>query len=187
MTKTELRHHFRGKRSKLSFQDLEDKSLQIANRVLRLDIWSKNYFHLYLSITKHKEINTEYLLQILQGKDKHVIVSKSDFKSKSLMHFLLTDTTALQLNAYGIPEPAEGIEVPVEKLDVVFVPLLAFDKQGNRVGYGQGFYDRFLKQCRPDTIKVGLSFFEPVERIETDENDVGLDMAVTPDRIFNFR
>ena len=108
------------------------------------------------------------------------------YRVKALTHFLLTDSTALQLNAYGIPEPIEGIEVAVEKLDVVFVPLLAFDHHGNRVGYGQGFYDRFLKQCRPDAIKIGLSFFDPLDSIETNENDVRLDMVVTPNQVYNF-
>lgn len=185
-TKAEIRQHFKAKRSELSLQEVEDKSLQIANRVLKLDIWSKIYFHVFLSIEKQKEVNTEYLLHVLQGKDKNVVVSKSDFKSRGLTHFLLTDATAIQLNMYGIPEPVDGIEVPVEKLDIVFVPLLAFDKHGNRVGYGQGFYDRFLKQCRPDTIKIGLSFFEPIQFIEAQENDVRLDMVATPGRIFNF-
>jgi len=186
MTKTEIRKLFKTKRHQLSLHEVEDKSLQVANRILRLNIWSKQYFHLFLSIAEQKEVNTEYILHILQGKDKNVVVSKSDFKTRGLTHYLLTDSTPIHINAYGIPEPVEGLEVPVEKLDVVFVPLLAFDNQGNRVGYGHGFYDRFLKQCRPDTLKIGLSLFEPIELIETNENDVKLDVVVTPYKILNF-
>jgi len=186
MTKAELRTHYKAKRLELTPTDIENKSLQIANQVLKLNIWAKQYFHLFLSITRHKEINTEYLLHILQGRDKNVIVSKSDFKSRGLTHFLLTDATPIRPNGHGIPEPTEGIEVPVKKLDVVFVPLLAFDQQGNRIGYGQGFYDRFLKQCRIDTLKIGLSFFEPVEHIEADGYDVKLDVVVTPDKLYKF-
>jgi len=187
MTKTEIRNTFKAKRRQLSLHGIEEKSLQVANRILKLNIWSKQYFHLFLSIAEQKELNTEYILHILQGKDKDVVVSKSDFKTRRLAHYLLTDSTTIRTNAYGIPEPVEGLEVPVEKLDVVFVPLLAFDTQGNRVGYGQGFYDRFLKQCRPDTLKIGLSFFEPVELIETDVNDIPLDLVATPQGILNFK
>jgi len=186
MTKTEIRQMFKAKRRKLSLQEIEDKSLSIANRLIKLDIWSKQYFHLFLSITKHKEVNTEYLLHVLQGKDKNIVVSKSDFKTRTLQHFLLTDAMRIQPNAYGIPEPVEGVEIPVDKLDIVFVPLLAFDGFGNRVGYGQGFYDRFLKECRPDVKKIGLSFFDPVSKIETNENDVRLDMVITPSAVFHF-
>lgn len=186
MNKIELRKAYKAKRQVLSSQDIEDKSLQIANQVLILDIWSRHYFHLFLSLTKQKEINTDYLLHLLQGKDKNVVVSKSDFATQTLTHFLLTDSTRISLNSYGIPEPIEGLEVPVEKLDVVFVPLLAYDILGNRVGYGKGFYDRFLTQCRPEAVKIGLSFFDPVKHIDTNKNDVKLDMVVTPNRIFNF-
>ena len=61
-----------------------------------------------------------------------------------MTHFLLTDNTKIKKNQYNIPEPINGLEVPTKKIDVVFVPLLAFDKKGNRVGYGKGFYDKFL-------------------------------------------
>ena len=104
-----------------------------------------------------------------------------------MTHFLLTENTRFIKNDYGIPEPVNGLEVPVSKIDVVFVPLLAYDKKGNRVGYGKGFYDRFLKKCRPDVIKIGLSFFEPEEQIEDISlDDVKLDFCVTPYGVYGF-
>jgi 5-formyltetrahydrofolate cyclo-ligase len=75
-----------------------------------------------------------------------------------MTHFLLTDNTKIKKNKHNIPEPVDGIEVPSHKIEVVFVPLLAFDKQGQRVGW-QGFYDKFLAECSPATVKIGLSFF----------------------------
>jgi 5-formyltetrahydrofolate cyclo-ligase len=70
---------------------------------------------------------------------------------------------------------------------VVFVPLLAYDKSGQRVGYGKGFYDTFLQQCKPNTVKIGLSFFAPEENIEdVSANDVALDYVVTPEGIVRF-
>ena len=104
-----------------------------------------------------------------------------------MIHYLLTDNTRIAKNEYNIPEPVDGIEVPSKKIEVVFVPLLAYDKKGNRVGYGKGFYDKFLLDCKPDVIKIGLSFFEPEELI-TDifEGDVQLDYCVTPNGIHSF-
>ena len=70
---------------------------------------------------------------------------------------------------------------------MVFIPLLAYDKTGNRVGYGKGFYDRFLAQCKPETLKIGLSFFEAEnEDFITSEDDVRLDYCVTPNQVFQF-
>lgn len=188
MTKKELREKYKYLRNELTHQDTEDKSLAIANRVLELDIWDKIYFHLFLAIENHKEVQTHFILNILAGKDKEVIVSRSDFDTCHMVHYLLTDNTRLVLNKYGIPEPVEGIEVPSNKMDVVFVPLLAFDAAGHRVGYGKGFYDRFLEQCRLDTVKIGLSFFEAeAATIPHNATDVALDYCITPERVYIFR
>jgi 5-formyltetrahydrofolate cyclo-ligase len=69
----------------------------------------------------------------------------------------------------------------------VIVPLLCFDRRGHRVGYGKGFYDRYLQKCRPDCIKAGLSFFDPVDLIDdTYADDIPLDICVTPSETFRF-
>lgn len=187
MEKTVLRQKYKALRHELSDNLVEEKSLSIANKLLELDIWEHTYFHLFLTIEKHKEIHTEFILQVLAGKDREVVVSKSDFRTKGMSHFLLTDNTRFAVTDYGIPEPQNGLEVPVDKIDVVFVPLLAYDKNGNRVGYGKGFYDIFLAKCKPQTVKIGLSFFEPEESIsDVFEGDVRLDYCVTPDKVYTF-
>jgi len=187
MTKAEVRSHYKNLRRLLSAEALDAKSLDIANRALQLPVWSLEYFHVFLTIEALHEIDTQPLLHILSGKDKKTVVSKSDFKTGSMRHFLLEDGVKLVKNNYGIPEPENGIEIDAAKIDVVFVPLLAFDKSGNRVGYGKGFYDRFLAQCRPDAITVGLSFFEAVEPWEdVFESDIRLDYCLTPINTYTF-
>lgn len=187
MTKQELRKKYKELRRNFSKDTIELKSIDLANNILNLPIWDKDYFHVFLSIEKHKEVNTDPLLSILSGKDKHIVLSKSDFESRLMTHYLLTDNTIIKKNKWNIPEPVDGIEIKPEKLDVVFVPLLAFDKQGHRVGYGKGFYDIFLRDCNPETIKIGLSFFGPEEEIQNVFNsDVKLDYCVTPEHIYKF-
>lgn len=187
MLKKELRSKYKDLRNALSENDLEEMSLALANKALKLPIWDKTYFHIFLPITEHKEVNTEYILHVLSGKDKEIIISKSDFETRDMIHYLLTDNTKIKKNKYNIPEPVDGIEVPSKKIDVVFVPLLSYDKAGHRVGYGKGFYDKFLSKCKPETIKIGLSFFEPEEIIEdVSENDVKLDYCVTPNGVYEF-
>lgn len=187
MLKQALRIHYKTLRKQLSENQLEEMSLAVANNVLTLPIWEKTYFHIFLPIEAHNEVNTEFILHLLSGKDKEIVISKSDFETRNMTHFLLTDNTKIKKNEYNIPEPVDGIEVPAKKIEVVFIPLLAYDKQGNRVGYGKGFYDKFLSECQPGTIKIGLSFFEPEELItDVFETDVKLDYCVTPNAVFKF-
>lgn len=194
MNKKKIRQKYKELRKSLSQEEIEEKSLAIANQLLRMDtvpssklVWDKLYYHLFLTIEEQNEINTEYILQILTGKDKEIVISKCEFATVGMTHFLLTDNTKIKKNSYNVPEPVDGLEVPDAKIDVVFVPLLAYDKEGNRVGYGKGFYDNFLSKCKPETIKIGVSFFPPEENInDVSTNDVKLDFCVTPDEIFQF-
>lgn len=187
MTKAELRKIYKLKRQELTPEVVEDLSLQIANRILTLPIWEHSFYHLFLSIEEQKEINTDYILNILSGKDKNIVISKSNFSTGNMIHFLLTDNMVIKKNHYNIPEPIDGIEIPSQKIEVVFVPLLAFDTQGHRVGYGKGFYDTFLAECNPKTIKIGLSFFEAQAEIEdVFEGDMALDYCVTPKKVYTF-
>ena len=187
MIKKEVRYKYKELRQNLSEDTIEEWSLQIANQLIRLDIWQHSFYHLFLPIESQKEINTEYILQVLAGKDKNIVLSRSDFSTREMTHFLLTDNTTIKKNAYDIPEPIDGLEVPVSKIDVVFVPLLAFDEKGNRVGYGKGFYDKFLAECKPEILKIGVSFFES-EKVISDvlNTDIQLDLCVTPTKVYNF-
>ena len=187
MNKKALRKTYKTFRKDLSENQIEDLSLAISNELLKLPIWGYSFYHIFLAIEEQKEVNTNYILNILSGKDKNILISKSDFKTGNMTHFLLTDSTLIKKNDYNIPEPIDGIEISTDKIEVVFIPLLAFDKTGNRVGYGKGFYDRFLANCKPETVKVGLSFFDAEDEInDTHEGDVRLDYCVTTERVYKF-
>jgi len=185
--KEQLRKKYKALRKVLSDENVEDASLSIANKVVSLDIWDKEIYHLFLPIARQIEVNTEYILNILQGKDKTVVISKSNFNTGEMTHYLLTDSTRLECNAYGIPEPQNGIEIKPDLIDVIFIPLLGYDDKGNRVGYGKGFYDRFLSTCRPNAVKIGLSFFEPeIDEIPVNEDDIRLNCCISAKKIFHF-
>lgn len=187
MTKKELRLKYKSIRKSLKQEEIEEFSILVANQLLEIPIWEKTYFHIFLPIETLKELNTEYILHILSGKDKEVVISKSNFDTTTMRHFLLTDNTKIIKNEFNIPEPVEGLEVPVSKIEVVFVPLLTFDEIGNRVGYGKGFYDKFLAECNSKTIKIGLSFFDAeLEFKDVNANDIRLDYCVTPNKVYAF-
>jgi len=186
MDKSQIRTQYKELRKELSEIEVMDKSLLIANRCLELPVWEEQIFHLFLSLEDQNEVDTTPILNLLQGKDKEVVVPKIA-NAEQLQHFLITDQTRFQKNALGIPEPVSGIEIEASKIDVVFVPLLAFDDKGHRVGYGKGYYDRFLATCRPNCIKVGLSFFEKEQdSFIIESTDIPLDYCVTPEKIYRF-
>jgi 5-formyltetrahydrofolate cyclo-ligase len=186
MNKQELRKKYLGLRDALPRDRLEEYSLEIANKSLELPIWDRTYYHIFLPITHKKEVDTEFLLHILQGKDKSIVVPKADFEFGTMENLLLQENTTFTISKYGIPEPISGIKVPVDQLDVIFIPLLAFDITGNRVGYGKGFYDRFLAKCSSDAIFVGLSFFDAENKIPCEISDIPLNYCVTPKKTFLF-
>ncbi len=177
---------YKEKRAALTLKEREALSLDIANKSLELKLWDYSFYHIFLPIERLMEVNTEYLLNILNGKDKNIVVSSTNTMDLEMNHFLLTDSTVFKKNTWGIPEPQGGIPIPEEQLDVVFVPLLAFDKHGNRLGYGKGYYDRFLEKCRPDCLKIGLSFFDPIAQIPVNAYDIALNACVTADNIYVF-
>lgn len=187
MTKNELRTQYKSLRRTLSAESVASGSLQIANRVLALPVWEARCFHVFMPIAAQHEVDTEVLLNILLGRDKTVVVSRTIFSERRMEHFVMDESTTFIVNKYGIPEPANGIPVSAKEIDVVFVPLLAFDLAGHRVGYGKGVYDEFLRTCRPDVCKIGLSFFEAVAAIDDVwEGDEPLDYCVTPEKTYRF-
>ena len=185
-TKAVLRTEYQKRRDSLTEEQIADCSIQISNLRLTLNIWEYSIYHLFMTNEKNKEIDTSYLLSVIQGKDKQPVIPKI-VDDNRLEHFLLNDQTLLKNNRWGIPEPLCGITINPKQIEVVFVPLLVFDQHGHRVGYGKGYYDRFLDQCSESTLKVGLTFFDPVTKIEDIEtHDISLDFALTPERIYAF-
>ncbi|MCV6629530.1 MAG: 5-formyltetrahydrofolate cyclo-ligase [Flavobacteriaceae bacterium] len=186
MDKSFYRKRYQQRRESSTSHQRDTWSLEIANRLLELSIWDHVYYHLFLTIERKKEIDTSYLLHILQGKDKEVVVSRSNI-DRSLTNILLTDNTKFAYNKWNIPEPQNGVEVPTNLIDVIFVPLLAFDQNGHRIGYGKGYYDNFLSNCRANALTIGLSFFPPIEEsIPVEAHDKTLDCVVTPQEVYRF-
>lgn len=106
---------------------------------------------------------------------------------KEMICVVVDDNTTFVPSKFGVDEPVDGLNMFPEEIDLVLVPLLAFDANGYRVGYGKGYYDRFLKKCREDVIKVGFSYFEPVAAItDITAYDVKLDYCITPQQIYCF-
>lgn len=190
MTKKELRELYREKRSALP----EKERIRLDDLLLiqfqQLHIHSgTNILLSYWPLQQHAEVNvhlmTDYLSFRIPG--LQVAYPVTDFSNRTMKAILVNDDTDFTLNEYGIAEPDGGEEIAPVEIDMIFVPLLTFDKNGYRVGYGKGFYDRYLAQCRKEAVRAGFSFFEPVDAIsDINQFDVPLTIGITPNFIYEF-
>lgn len=189
MTKEALRQRFKEERARLSLQDvvrLDDLLL------IKFQQWPVDDIHFLLSywpIHEKTEVNTHLMVDYLTFRipGLQLAFPVMDLSTTELMCYAVQSETEYRRNRFAITEPVNGVQVPVKNIDAVFVPLLAFDRRGYRVGYGKGFYDRFLSSCREDTQKIGFSYFEPVEAIDDiNEFDVPLNVCITPNKIYEF-
>ncbi|MGI8494806.1 MAG: 5-formyltetrahydrofolate cyclo-ligase [Pyrinomonadaceae bacterium] len=191
MIKDELRKIYLARQRNLAFDEHLEKSRRVARSFFQnFDLKDVRFLHSFLPIEKNREIETWQIIQKIWQSFPLVktLAARVDFEKTAIENFIITSDTKFFFNKWQILEP-EGVEtVEAEKIDVILVPLLAFDEKGFRVGYGKGFYDRFLGLCRPDALKIGLSYFPPIEKIaDLNEFDVKLDFCVTPDAVFSFK
>ncbi|WP_185872677.1 5-formyltetrahydrofolate cyclo-ligase [Blattabacterium cuenoti] len=162
-------------------------SHKIFMQLKKLMIWNKTYYHIYLPIKTNNEIDTFTIINFLIKKKKIVTIPYSNFDTKCIENCLFNHKIAknTKKNKYGIIEPIKKIILPNDFIEVIFIPLIIFDLKGYRIGYGKGFYDKFIQLCRNNIIKIGLSIFPPIRNIQSlHKNDLRLDIGITPNKIF---
>jgi 5-formyltetrahydrofolate cyclo-ligase len=187
MTKQQARTEFLQRRMLLTDREWNRLNALILIHFQRLPLPPLHLVHAYVAMLQRKEPDTEPLIRYLQLRHPALQIAVPRVEGNELVQVRLTETLQLLPNKWGVTEPVGGEPVAPEDTDLVLTPLLAFDQQGYRVGYGKGYYDRFLARCRPDVITVGLSFFEPVPRIaDTNEYDIPLNYCITPQQIYEF-
>ncbi|CCH56379.1 5-formyltetrahydrofolate cyclo-ligase [Fibrisoma limi BUZ 3] len=195
MTKTALRKRFLAERKALCTETVAERSRVIAERFFdfaygQINSSASSTVHTFLPIQRQNEVDTWLIIYRLWQNfpQVRVITAVTNTTSNLLTHYQLTPQTELRENRWGIPEPV-SVTQPINpsEFDIVLVPLLAFDLIGHRVGYGKGYYDRFLSECRPDCLKLGLSLFEPIELIpDIESTDIPLDFCLTAEQVYTF-
>lgn len=190
MTKAEARLEFSKRRQALTEAQQDILNLQIYNRFFASGVLElKHTVHIFLSMERTREPDTWQIVDRIRREMPNIrLVIPKVNENGTLDHFYFEGLHQLKPGKFGILEPAQGIPAPIDKIDLVLVPLLAFDIEGNRAGYGKGHYDRFLDQCRPDCIKAGISFFEPTGQFsDVESHDVPLDICFTPNKVYTFK
>lgn len=188
MTKEEIREIYLEKRRALSPKQLENISDAICHHTFSNYQLEGKKISLFLPIEGKKEINTYRIWEKAMSFDAQVAVPKANFRTNEMKQVLFESEDQLEISTFGIPEPKKGRVIAAEHFDYVFVPLLAIDTKGNRVGYGKGFYDRFLRKCSPRCKFIGLNHFdELIDEIEDVQfHDVKLNACISPGKIHRF-
>lgn len=190
MTKSQLRTQYLTKRRQLTgevYAALNDGLLQ---QFQQLDLSAVKTMHLFLPIIENNEPNTNLIRTWLKEThpDIRIVFPRTDFGTLTMKSYADDADLIIEKNKYHIPEPVSGNEVAVSEIDMLILPMLVFDEQGYRVGYGKGFYDRFCAQCKPGTQFIGLSLFDPVKEIDdVDRYDIRMHACITPGKIWWYK
>jgi 5-formyltetrahydrofolate cyclo-ligase len=186
MKKKGIRSKYKIMRASLSHIDRMQLINGITQKFNELSLSNIQVVHHYLPVLEQYEISMDGIIKTLKQKFDNIIQVVPVMKNNDMVSVIYKVDMPLK-NKWGIQEPVDERQIPETQIDCVLTPLLAFDILGNRVGYGKGCYDRFFTKCRPDVIKIGFSFFPPIERIDdTDKFDIPLNYCITPERIYEF-
>jgi len=188
MNKEELRKTYLAKRFALTDQEYQELSNKISEQFFgSVDLKTVKVVHIFIPIQSKREPDTWIIINRFRQQFKQIRLAIPKVNGEHMDSIFFESNNQLGATKWGMTEPVKGERVQPREIDLVVVPLLAVDNQGHRIGYGKGFYDRFLKECRPDCLKVGLSFFSPEEVInERLEADVLLDRCITPNEMISF-
>jgi len=181
--KEELRQQLLEQRKSISEPEFYGASADIIEELKeQKEYQDAGIIHCYVSMNERREVETRALIKEMTARGRDVVVPVTDFESRTLTHLRLKSFSDLEENRWGVMEPRKGEEVTPEEIDLVIVPMVGGDEQCNRIGYGEGFYDRFLKEVRCP--KIGLSFdVNIIEELPTENFDIPLDKIITEKRI----
>lgn len=191
MKKKDIRRYYKEKRQELTASQINkmDDLMLIHFQQLPIDIPSS--IMTYAAMEHLKEFNPQLITDYCYFKNPNQILSypvmNEQQEISEMISMAVDEETLFETNEFGIAEPIDGKKIMPGSIEMLIVPLLGFDTKGYRVGYGKGYYDRFLKKCNTDCIKVGFSYFDPVDVIEDINTfDIPLDFCITHEKFFEF-
>ena len=179
--KQELRTQFKSYREQLSDQQYASFNRRIRERLAALpEVSRSRMVHSYWSLPTRREIDIRPLIQQWHAEGKTIVLPV--MRGLDLLHVPFEGTSQLAKNSWGLYEPTGSKTVPVTDLELVVVPALGASRRGHRIGYGKGYYDRFLADVR--AVTVGLVFDACLKgTVPVEPHDVPLDIIVTENEV----
>lgn len=166
--------------------DVQERSRIIQQRLMIMKEYQEARTILFY-VSYGNEVATHGMIQQLLARGKRVVVPKSNTSEQTITVSELKSWADLAVGAYGILEPQEESirKVPIDTIDLLIIPAVVFDLDGNRIGHGMGYYDKLLKLAK-GKIKIGLAYeFQIMDRIPAEPHDVKVDKIITEHRVIN--
>ena len=188
MDKESLRNAYKTLRKSLTPEEVAVKSEDISKSFLEYLLQKPDirHIHIFFPISRFNELDTFPLFFKLKDLGYSLYTSKVNDLNDSLDTLYISEVLDFELDDWGIPMPIGAKSVQPFSIQMVLIPLLAYDRSGNRLGYGKCYYDKFLSTLDSKVLKVGISFFPPEDQIPSEKHDIGLDICVTPEQIHRF-
>ena len=186
--KNTLRRVYLDKRLMLSTEEYERRNRRLVDLLLaNINFHDFHCVHLFLPILEKKEVNTWLVLEALRKMNPSMcFLTSKTLENGQLAHYELCVETRFKENKWGVPEPMDGKAADINSIDLIIIPLITYDKKGQRIGYGKGYYDRFLKKT-PQAFKLGVSLGPPLDHIQYNNSyDVKLDACASPFVYYKF-
>ncbi len=185
MKKEDIRKKYISLRKNFTSDEVQEMSKKIFELFKEnFSVSSGQNVHVFLSIEKFNEVETKFFINYFKKNGASIFLPKM-IKGK-LIAVELGDEKSLLKNNFGILEP-QSLENECSHFDLIITPLLYADAEGNRVGYGKGYYDGFFSTINENAVKIGVGFFSPNESVEDiEDHDVTLDYLITPESILSF-
>lgn len=189
MIKKTVRRDYLQRRMDIPEEDLQQQTALMAFNFKKLAFPPIKYLMSYSPLQARREFDVSVCEDMLRQQNPSLQTAwpRIEEHSAEMEACLVQKDGFFIKNRFNVLEPISSHIIPPQSLDMIFVPLVAFDERGFRVGYGKGYYDRYLARCRPDVIRVGFCFFEAVRDIEDiNQFDVPLNFCITPYRNYEF-
>ena len=176
ITKAEIRNRYWTLRKNLTKNVLETYNLSI-NNLLKKKI--PGNVHVFLPIEENFEVNIWPFIDSINHKNQ--LIGTSIYNGENnVKHVRLSQKTTFQKGHFNIPIPKDYQKANITQFEFILIPLMAYDSNGNRIGYWKGIYDRILKSCSNNCLKIGVSYFKPEISVPKQDHDICLDTCITP-------
>ena len=183
-----LRKVYLEKRLTLSKDEYEYRNeLLVSNFTQHINLHTVSCIHLFLPIKSKKEVDTWGLLKAILNVNREIkFATSKTLQNGRLSHYQIRADSQFKVNKWGIPEPVNTLPIGLTEVDMVLIPLIVFDISGHRLGYGKGYYDRFLADL-PQVKKIGLTLGPPLDKIDyVQQHDIQMDACVSPFKFYEF-
>lgn len=183
--KKELRREILKLRKEITIEEKKNFDNIIHNKFFENKFYTQCK-DIFVYVSYDSEIDTKFLITRALREEKNIYIPRTNYETKLMEAVKIVSLENLKEDKYGILEPKKNeLATNLENIDLVIVPGVAFDKNGGRMGYGGGFYDRYLNKCGKNIHKISLAYdFQVVDLIPMDEHDIKVDQIITNEKEF---